>query len=59
MRKSVAPYSRSKLVAKRAGSQKHRDPHRRYLPHVAETRSLRLQFVTLKTGRVRNLEVCT
>jgi hypothetical protein len=29
------------------GSQKDRDPRRKYSPHVAET------------GRVRNLEICT
>ena len=41
------------------GSQKHRDPHREYSPHVAETSSLRSQFATLKTSRVRNIDVCT
>jgi hypothetical protein len=40
----------SERVAKCDRSQKH---------HVAETSSLRLQFATLKTGRVRNLDVCT
>jgi ORF6N domain len=41
------------------GSVKHRDPHRKYSPYVAETISLRSQFATLRTGRVRNIEVCT
>jgi hypothetical protein len=41
------------------GPQKHRDPHREYSPNVAETSSLRSQFVTSKTGRVRILEICT
>jgi hypothetical protein len=59
MRKSVALYSSSELVAKR-----HRFPEAsRSIPQVlaarGETSSLRSQFVTLKTGRVRNLEVCT
>jgi hypothetical protein len=42
-----------------AGSRKHRDPHRKYSPCVAETSSLRSQFATLETACVRNLDVCT
>ncbi len=64
MRKSVAPGepdrdSSSEPVAKCDRFAEESRPHRKYLPHVAETSSLRSQFVTLKTGRVRNLEVCT
>ena len=42
-----------------AGSRKHRDPHSKYSPCVAETISSRSQFATLKTSRFRNLDVCT
>jgi len=59
MRKSVALYSSSDLVAKRERFRKHRDPRRKYPQHAAVTSSLRLQFATLKTGRARSLEVCT
>ena len=57
MRKSVALILNWSQNA--TGSRKHRDPHRKYLSHVAQTSSLRSQFATSKTGRVRNLEVCT
>ena len=59
MRKSAALYSSSELVAKRDRFPEALRSHRKYSRHVEETSSLRLQFATLKTGRVRNLEVCT
>jgi hypothetical protein len=59
MRESVALTVVPNWSQNATGSWKHRDPHRKYLPHVVETMSLRWQFVTLKTGRIRNLEVCT
>jgi hypothetical protein len=36
MRKSVALCSGSELVANRDRFRKHRDSHRKYLPHVAD-----------------------
>jgi hypothetical protein len=61
MRTSVGLYGSSEPVAKCD-----RFPEAsRYAPQVlvarggAETHSLRPQFATFKTGRVRKLEVCT
>ncbi len=59
MRKSVALYSSSELVAKRDRFPEALRSHSKYSPQLAEASSLRLQFVTLKTGRVHELEICT
>lgn len=61
MRTSVGLYGSSEPVGKcdRFPEASRYAPQVLVAPAGAETRSLRPQFASFKTGRVRKLEVCT